>query len=144
LLIRLKKFLSLERYDQRILLEALALLIWARLLLWIVPFPALHRRLSHRRVRKIAPPKDPQYYMNSIERAARYVPGASCLTQSLAARWLLAHSGHDATLRFGARRNSAGKFEAHAWIESNGQIISRPTPHAEFSPLPSSSSDNKL
>jgi len=143
LLIRLKKFLSLDRYDQRMLIEALALLIWARLLLWIVPFPALHRRLSHQRVRKIAPPKDAPYYMSTIERAAQYVPGASCLTQSLAARWLLTRSGHDAALRFGARRNSAGKFEAHAWVESEGKILSRSIPDAEFSPLPSASSDNE-
>jgi Transglutaminase-like superfamily len=142
LLIRLKKFLSLERYDQRMLIQALALLIWARLLLWIIPFPALHRRLARPPVRNIAPPKDAKYYMSTIERAARYVPGASCLTQSLAARRLLARAGHDATLRFGARRNAAGKFEAHAWIESNGQILSRPIDGDEFFPLPSSSSDN--
>ena len=134
---RLKKFLSLEPADQRILSYALCLVIFARLILWLVPFAVIQRRFSSRVIaRTTTPGHDREYFMRSIERAAKFVPGATCLTQSLAARMLLARAGYDAMIRFGARRNEAGAFEAHAWVESGGRIVSRDLPASGFSPLP--------
>lgn len=134
---RLKKFLSLEPADKRVLGYAFCLVASARIVLWVVPFAVIHRRLDRAtRPGNISPRKDVAYYMMAIERAARVVPGATCLVQSLAARWLLARAGFAATLRFGARRNDSGNFEAHAWVESGGKIVSRQQPGADFSPLP--------
>jgi hypothetical protein len=134
---RLQKFLALKPADQRILIYALCLVIFARVILWVVPFSKVNRRLAAPvRARTIRSRRDIDYFMTAIARASKYVPGATCLTQSLAARLLLARSGFDAKLRFGARRNDAGAFEAHAWIESNGKIISQPAAVSHFSPLP--------
>jgi hypothetical protein len=134
---RLRKFLSLEPADQRVLCYALGLVVFARIILWIVPFSVIHRRLSGTaRPRNISPRRDVGYYMMAIDRTARWVPGATCLTQSLAARWLLRRAGFDATVRFGARRAASGELEAHAWVESGGKIVSREPPGPEFSSLP--------
>jgi hypothetical protein len=134
---RLQKFLSLEPADQRILLYAFCLVVFSRLVLWVIPFPKINRRLATRvRPRTISRRQSIEYFMTAIDRSSHYVPGATCLTQALAARLLLARAGFDASLRFGARRNEAGVFEAHAWVESDGKVVSHKQPGLTFSPLP--------
>jgi hypothetical protein len=51
------------------------------------------------------------------------VPHATCLPQALAAASLLAHAGHEAELHIGVKKNTKGKLEAHAWVESAGRIV---------------------
>jgi Transglutaminase-like superfamily len=46
----------------------------------------------------------------------------TCLSRSIALRWLLARRGVATELRFGAQRE-AGRFEAHAWLEREGVPI---------------------
>ncbi len=55
--------------------------------------------------------------------ASRYVPAATCLTQSLATKVLLSRQGHQASVRIGVARSEAGQFQAHAWVESNGRVV---------------------
>lgn len=55
-------------------------------------------------------------------RLSAYVPGASCLTQALAARVLLAWHGHASDVRFGVRRDGS-VLVAHAWLEHRGQVL---------------------
>lgn len=59
----------------------------------------------------------------AVSRAARAVPGASCLVQALAARQMLARRGVEASLRFGVRRGDAAPLAAHAWLERDGLIV---------------------
>ena len=55
--------------------------------------------------------------------AARNLPfKTNCLEQSLVLWPLLRRRGFPAELRFGARKD-AGKFEAHAWVELNGEAL---------------------
>jgi len=48
---------------------------------------------------------------------------AKCLERSLAARRMLLARGVDAALRIGVRRDEAGEFCAHAWLEYNDVVI---------------------
>jgi hypothetical protein len=57
----------------------------------------------------------------AMDRAGRYVPGATCLTKSLALGWMLRRRGVDVVVRIGARRKPS--FSAHAWIERDGQPL---------------------
>ena len=57
-------------------------------------------------------------WVDAMDRAARYVPGATCLAQSVALAWLLRRCGVDVVVKIGARTETP--FSAHAWIESNG------------------------
>jgi hypothetical protein len=142
---RVVKFLRLKGDERRVVVRAFILLAWSRVILWVVPFRVIHRRTANLRARDVSRANTPAFYMLAIERAARVVPGASCLTQSLAAQRLLAWAGYPAIVRFGARRNDAGGFEAHAWVECEGQIVSRLGPEDEsFAPLPQSSSPPPL
>ena len=59
----------------------------------------------------------------AVVHAARFVPAATCLTQALALRRLLALSGQPCLVRIGVTENPAGSFEAHAWVMSKGRVL---------------------
>jgi len=50
---------------------------------------------------------------------------ASCLEESLTLWWLLAKQGIESDLRIGVRK-AEGSFEAHAWVERNGDALNEP------------------
>ena len=58
-----------------------------------------------------------------VRRAAAPLPYATCLSRSLALWWLLLRQGIYSELRVGVRKNE-GNFEAHAWVEHGGQVLS--------------------
>jgi hypothetical protein len=61
------------------------------------------------------------------EAAARNLPfKTNCLEQSLVLWPLLRRRGFPAELKFGARKD-AGKFEAHAWVELDGEALNSGT-----------------
>src|SRR5215831_5504911 len=53
-----------------------------------------------------------------------HAPG-NCLERSLTLWWLLARHGITSQLRIGARK-TGDKFEAHAWVERNGEAVGEP------------------
>jgi hypothetical protein len=70
------------------------------------------------------------FQRETAQRAARAVRSVelhgpaspNCLERSMTLWWLLRREGVDAQLRIGARKEG-GKFEAHAWVESDGQVL---------------------
>jgi hypothetical protein len=70
----------------------------------------------------------------AIETAARAVPGATCLTQALAAEVLLRRAGEHPEMRFGVALGS-GDFEAHAWLELDGRVVVGRAGVERFTPL---------
>jgi hypothetical protein len=59
----------------------------------------------------------------AVTHAARLVPAATCLTQAIAARRLLAQHGVRSDLRIGVARAGDGRMQAHAWLECDGTTI---------------------
>jgi len=59
--------------------------------------------------------------VTAVDRAARYVPGATCLSKSLTLAWMLRGRGIAAEIRIGVK--TAGQFEAHAWVEHEGVAV---------------------
>lgn len=72
-----------------------------------------------------------------IERLARFVPGASCLTQALALQLVLGRAGHASQIQIGVKKDDAGAFTAHAWVTCNDRIVlgQRGTHLADFKRL---------
>jgi hypothetical protein len=124
---RLTKFLALPAEDRRALAVSLALICLVRISLWIVPFRWLRtavRRVASPPGGKPEPaPGEAERTVQAIERAARSVPGATCLTQALAAEILLRRAGHPAAIRVGVAKSSSGELAAHAWIEAYGRVL---------------------
>lgn len=114
----------------------LATLAAMRIALTCVGYAAIRKRMP-----EAAASPQSHYYARQlarrIERLARFVPRASCLTQALALQYLLARAGHACDLHVGVRRDPLGRFEAHAWVSCNGRIVlgTATTRLADFTPL---------
>ena len=111
--------------DARLLAAAGAAITTIRIALWIMPFRIIRAAVTRlvTPLRRRAGERPPlERIIWSIHVAARFIPHATCLTQSLAAQVLLMRHGYPAELRLGVTRD-AGEFQAHAWVESNGRIV---------------------
>ncbi len=116
--------------------RCLAALVVMRIALSCAGYAAIRKRMpqaktsaqSHYYARQLA---------RRIERLARFVPRASCLTQALALQYLLARSGHKSELQVGVRRDEAGRFLAHAWVSCNERVVlgAASTRLSDFTPL---------
>ena len=67
----------------------------------------------------------------SIERTAymiglisvKLLRDGPCLTQALAMQFMLERAGLPAVLKMGVMKTAGGRLAAHAWIESEGEVI---------------------
>ncbi|MBE9117044.1 lasso peptide biosynthesis B2 protein [Lusitaniella coriacea LEGE 07157] len=138
---RVFKFLSLSGRDRALLLSAMLLLAAIRLGLVFLPFQTLRRLLG-----KIARSSRVESRMErsrdriiwAVETASRYLPGQSrCLARALTAQVLLSRQGYEAQIRIGVAKDSRGHLEAHAWVESQGNVVlGRLSNWERFTPLP--------
>jgi hypothetical protein len=115
-------------------------LVLLRSLLWFRPFPVVQRRADSWARSGTMGLRDDAAQTAQIVRfvptLSRLIPGASCLTQALAAQILLRRRGYVTELRLGVGRDAAGRFAAHAWLERDGRIVIGAAPVAQFTPLP--------
>ena len=122
---RLRKFLRRSREEQRLLVTALYWVACVRAGLWLLPFRIL-RPVVDRAARNPGPEVTDELVAArvawAISNAARLVPRATCVTQALAARILLARRGLASEVCYGVGRRQ-GRIIAHAWLESGGRVI---------------------
>ncbi|BDI30649.1 hypothetical protein CCAX7_27000 [Capsulimonas corticalis] len=116
------KWRSLSIRDQGVYLRALALLAVIRIALWTAPFPWvlrwIERRVHPARNASAASNRDCLVCARAVGSMARYVPAATCLTQSLATFVLIKRLGNPASLKIGVAKAENGEFLAHAWVET--------------------------
>ncbi len=119
---RIGTFLGLPAADRWLALRAACWLVLARLALSTLPFARVQElaALASRRmpIAGLAPGR----VAWAVETTARSIPGASCLTQALAADVLLRRQGETPALRIGVATDSED-FEAHAWLELHGRPL---------------------
>lgn len=107
--------------------HAVALLVGMRVALWLLPSRVVlaavdstaRRLLREREATSLSVGR----LTSTVRRASRRVPRASCLTQALAGRLLLASHGRNASLRIGVRSGALGNLLAHAWLEIGGRPV---------------------
>jgi Transglutaminase-like superfamily len=92
---------------------------WKAALDWLAPRPVVCAHVSEQD--QIGRARDIARVQQSVARHLLFRP--NCLEQSLTLLWLLQARGIAADLRIGARKE-AGRFEAHAWVELGGAILS--------------------
>lgn len=103
-----------------------------RYLTWLLPKRANRERANRAGENPLA---QSQYLARIVNRTARYSPWGNCLQRSLTLWFLLKCRGIDSDLRIGVRQQ-AGEFQAHAWLESDGQVINdHPHIHQTFIPF---------
>lgn len=59
----------------------------------------------------------------AVASAARFVPGATCLPQAMAAQAMLARRGIASTIQTGFDRTDAKGVEGHAWLVCDGDVV---------------------
>ena len=128
---RLRRFSALPVAAKSDFVLAALLLPLIRVSLWLRGFRATQKSLQARMGRQVA--RLPEAAASGVQQVCRMVFAAgrnspmraTCLERSLALWWLLGRKGITTQLRIGARK-SEGKFEAHAWVERNGEAIGEP------------------
>ena len=122
------KFFRLSAAEKRILFQAAAWLVLLRVLLAAAPFARVQRLVSRvcgagahgvRCPGALAPSRIG--YLVVV--AANLIPGTTCLPRALATQVLLGRHGHGAELHIGVNRDSRGRFQAHAWVETGGRVV---------------------
>lgn len=119
-------FWALKREDQQLFLIALLLLGLTRLGLKLLPFSQV-RHLSGKITRKTkTTPSNQtkiQQVVDAVNRASRYQPRVKCLARALTTQILLSWWGQSSQLCIGVAKDDSGKFQAHAWVEQEGNIV---------------------
>jgi hypothetical protein len=60
----------------------------------------------------------------AIATVSRIVPGGgNCLVRALATGIVLKRYGYPSELKIGVMKPAGGRFEAHAWLESGGNVV---------------------
>jgi hypothetical protein len=109
-----------EEVSGSLLLEAWLTLCWVRAGLWLLPWSIVSKEPA-RSTRRSTPSIEQS--SAAIRIVSRYVPSATCLTQALALRRLLARHGRVSVLNLGVRNPPGGRLQAHAWLEADGRVI---------------------
>lgn len=113
----------MPRLADRVLLEAWLVVPLVRIAVAILPFRVVHRAVDGAQRRRRAAPDVPRERIASaVAGVARRVPGATCLTEVVAAALLSARHGHQATVRLGVAK-SGSRVVAHAWLENEGRVV---------------------
>lgn len=119
---RLKRYARLSGAEIFYFLRALFVVGTARVGLWLLPIGTM-RRIAGKTADKEREPHAVQRLTWSVRAASRYVPAATCLTQALALQYLLGRFGYGSKILVGARKDTMGKLESHAWVECEGQVV---------------------
>ncbi|NEO14256.1 MAG: lasso peptide biosynthesis B2 protein [Moorea sp. SIO4G2] len=125
---QLRKFLSLTHTERQLFIKAFVLLALVRLGMWLLPFKTLQRLLAIISqgnavgLRRYSPTTD--QIVEAVNRSSCYLPGnPKCLARALTTQTLMSQCRYSAELRIGVAKGEQGQFEAHAWVESQGQIV---------------------
>jgi len=127
---KMSQFLSLGADERWLLLQALLLLLLTAMALRLLSLRRLSATLARFTSASPGPVRDgaqvfaqAQTTKRMINLAARYGPiHATCLHRSLVLWWLLRRQGMACDLRIGVRK-AAGQFQAHAWVEYQGDPL---------------------
>jgi Transglutaminase-like superfamily len=139
---RLYNFFHLPRQKRRLFLKAFFWLTLVRLGLRFLSFQQLCKQMRSRR--RILRDENRSAKVSlrqiiwAVQASGKYTPGgAKCLAKALTTQKLMLSHGYVPELKIGVGKSSAGEFEAHAWIEYEGQVVMGALDNlAQFKPLP--------
>jgi Transglutaminase-like superfamily len=117
---RLTRFAAMLPRKRRLLLRAFICVSAIRIGLWILPLRVLRAKIL--RFREYSRGDCVNEIVWAVRTVSRYFPGASCLTQALAAQALLARSNHQSRIEIGVVKEGE-RFAAHAWLMCDERIV---------------------
>lgn len=126
----------LESAERTRALRALACLVLAEAAVRTLPFATLVRLIG-----RVPPAKSrdaaltPSECSRAMQRAARVFPAGRCLAHAVAASCLLRRAGRAPALRMGVGFDAHRRFDAHAWLECEGVVVTGGELAAGYVPL---------
>jgi hypothetical protein len=135
-----RKLWRLPPAERRLLLMAASLMVVIKLGLTVLPYRRLRKLVDGAsfvaRRRPLVLASAPELITRAVARASRTVPGATCLTQALAAKVMLERFGYPARVHVGIGRTEGAPVIAHAWVESDARIVLGGAELTRYTPLP--------
>ena len=125
------RFFNLSFSDKCLSLEAYILLGIARIAVLVLPFRWVASSIGKQiRIDEaidneniMLPISEIRRIGRAIRRAGRYTPwNSNCLAKAIAGQYMLHRRQISNSLYFGMHKVN-GKFEAHAWLRSNGMVL---------------------
>jgi hypothetical protein len=120
---RLARFLKLSTADKLLLLYCGLVVATIRIGLSLFSYRTLRHRLRQSVVVPAATDHEARRIIWAVTTSARIVPRASCLTQALAAQFLLARAGCQSVMRVGVATDAKGQLIAHVWLIRAGRVV---------------------
>jgi hypothetical protein len=120
---RFQRVRSLHFEEWSALATAFVAVAVVRVSLWVLSFGRVLEAIEEHGEGRSRKHSNVERTAWAVEAAARRIPQATCLTQALAAKFLLARGGVASTVRFGFARSFDRRVEGHAWLECEGRII---------------------
>lgn len=109
--------------ERTLALRALGWLVTAHLALRACAFPSIRRALERIPSRRLVRRVTPADCERAMTRAVRVFPSANCLARALAAATLLRREGLMSVLNIRVAFDDRQRFQAHAWLESEGRVV---------------------
>jgi|ERR1700730_3855363 len=131
---RLKRFAALPPGERRLLLRSFIWISAVRIALWVLPLRVIRAIIL--RCSNCSRSDSVNEVVWAVRTSSRYVLGASCLTQALAAQVLLAGSNHQSRIEIGVAKEQE-LFAAHAWLVCEERIVLGGPDVARYVPLAS-------
>jgi hypothetical protein len=117
---RLKRFAQLTGTEGRILIRVLFVVGVARAALCVLSTDTARRVVAKAATGAAG---SVEQVVWAVRIVSRYLPGASCLTQALAAQALLTQSGFPSQVEIGVAKDDLRRLQAHAWVVCHGQVV---------------------
>jgi hypothetical protein len=118
---RLTRFARLNGAERRMLIRVLLVVAAARGALWALPMEKARRVVAT--VAAGSTGDSVERVVWAVRVVSRYLPGATCLTQALAAEALLTDAGFSPQIEIGVAKDELSGFRAHAWVVCHGQVV---------------------
>jgi hypothetical protein len=132
---RVRKFLDLGLQERCLLLHTLLLVVSLRAALGLLPFKQVNELLACGATRRQTRCNiSKARVISAIRVASAFIPGSTCLTQALAAKYQLERFGLNTQLHFGVAKEK-GRFLAHAWLQCDGEVVIGGEIAPRFTPL---------
>lgn len=102
-----------------------ATVLFVRGALWVTRYQNIRGWL----VRRCAPAPQPERIATviriarAVEKTARFIPDASCLTQTISCQAILSWKDIPSTISMGVLKEKDGTIRMHAWLVWNGQTV---------------------
>jgi hypothetical protein len=130
---KLRRFAQLTMAEQLILIRVLLVVGVARATLWILPMEAARKLVASATTGTAG--YSIKQLLWAVKVTSRYLPGATCLTQALAAQAPLTRSGYPSQVEIGVAKNESRRFQAHAWVVCQGEIVLGGQQVEQYNPL---------